>query len=362
MESARPEESSTESGSLVARQIRDWSLVPHVVDAVFRTGDGEEIERTVDAFCVKTLGSRVAVHECFDASVASVHGVRLIDGRRITVKARRGGKSTAGVAAAQTAQRHLSTSGFPCPTPLVGPTPLGAGVATVETTLEAGQRGDPHEPELRRAMAVTLVRLVELCRPLRLEGIEAGSELPGGLWPEPHDARFDFERTSMGAEWIDALAVRARARIVDGSPMVIGHRDWRAENLRFASAQVVAVYDWDSLGVLSEPELAGGAAHYFTSDFRVEGRRQLPTLEEALAFIDDYETARWLVFSRQERQTARAALVNAMAYTARCEHSDALTSLGGRPPAPPPGAFPDGSARAFLIRHSEELLSPAPPS
>ena len=345
-------------GPLVAQQLQDWGSVPHVVREVFGTGDGEEIERAVDAFCVEALGSRVAGHEFFDASVGSVHGVRLEDGRRVVVKARRGGTSVEPIGASQVAQKHLAESGFPCPMPLVGPAPLAAGVATAETMPEAGERGDPHEPDVRRAMAVTLARLVDLCRPLRLEGLEAGSGAPDGtLWPSPHDARFDFERTSIGAEWIDALALRARARLVLDGPKVVGHRDWRAENLRFASAEVVAVYDWDSLGILSEPELAGGAAHYFTSDFRVEGRRQLPTLEEALAFIDDYEAARWLTFSEEERATAHASLVNAMAYTARCEYSDALTAFGAHPPVPTsPGAFPEGSARAFLSQHAEELL------
>ena len=81
------------------------------------------------------------------------------------------------------------------------------GVAA--TWLDAGIRGDPHPPELRRAMAATLARLVGLCRPLKHTGLESGSATPeGGLWREPHDARFDFDATTRAAEWIDALAVR----------------------------------------------------------------------------------------------------------------------------------------------------------
>jgi hypothetical protein len=86
------------------------------------------------------------------------------------------------------------------------------------------------------------------------------------------------------------------------------------------------------------------------------GRRQVPALDEALAFVADYETARGVEFSTNELQTVRAALVDAMAYTARCEHSDALTDFGGRPPPVPRGEAPDGSARAFLRTHGHELL------
>jgi hypothetical protein len=102
---------------------------------------------------------------------------------------------------------------------------------------------------------------------------------------------------------------------------VIGHRDWRAENMRFDAGQVVAIYDWDSLGFLTEPELVGNAAHYFTSDFRVERRHQIPSLDNTLAFAADYQAARGRPFADQEALALRASIVNAMAYTARCEHS-----------------------------------------
>ena len=156
------------------------------------------------------------------------------------------------------------------------------------------------------------------CRPLRLEarGRAAGF---GGLRPEPHDARFDFERTTEGAEWIDALRPRGPRAHRPGRPD--GHRASRlarGEPPRFVSAKVVAGLDWDSFGVLSEAELAGGAAYYFTSDFRVEGRRRLPTLEERSPSSTTTRPHAGSSFSEEERKTARASLVNAMAYTARC--------------------------------------------
>ena len=40
-----------------------------------------------------------------------------------------------------------------------------------------------------------------------------------------------------------------------------------------------------------------------------------------------------------------------MAYTARCEHSDAVLMPWGRPDPPP------DSARAFLAAHADALLS-----
>lgn len=173
--------------------------------------------------------------------------------------------------------------------------------------------------------------------------------------------RFDFAATTAGAEWLDEIAARAR-RVRDrhAGDVVVGHTDWRVENMRFApDGSVTAVYDWDSLAVQREPALVGGVAHLFTSDFRVPDRAQVPTLDETLAFIADYEAARGAPFGGEEQAAARAALVYAMAYTARCEHSDLLTEAGSAPARPERAAepVPPGSARAFVAAHAEALLA-----
>ena len=188
----------------------------------------------------------------------------------------------------------------------------------------------------------------------------------GDLWPTPHDGRFDFAATAAGAEWLDEIAGRARrVRDRDAGDLVVGHTDWRVENMRLASDRSVsAVYDWDSLKILREPALTGGVAHLFTSDFRVPERVQLPTLDEALAFIADYEAARGAPFSGEEHAVVCAALTYAMAYTARCEYSDLLTDMGSAPARPERAAepIPPGSARAFVAAHAEALLGRAVPS
>jgi Ser/Thr protein kinase RdoA (MazF antagonist) len=311
----------------------------------------------VDAFCARELGSRVERREFTEAGVATVFGLRLRDRRRVVVKVHRADTTCSRLEAGQIVQRHLAESGFPCPVPLAGPAPLGTSLATAESLLDVGERADPHEPALRAEMARALAELVELGR--GLVGLGALGGAPGPLeplWGTPHDDRFDFGSTSAGAEWIDELAREARGRLAEGE-LVLGHVDWRAENMRFDAGRVSAVYDWDSLALAPEPVVVGAASHYFPSDFRVEARRQLPTLDEALAFVGDYESARGSPFTGAELRGARAALVDAMAYTARCEHSDALTDFGRRPPISPRRNLPAGSARAFLRAHGPELLA-----
>jgi hypothetical protein len=348
------------SGQLVAamaQQFEAWGDVPVVVRAVFGDASAEEVAAAIDSFCALSLGSHVEGMEFFRASVGSVHGLRLDDGRRVVVKVARPGTDAARLESVQTVERWLAADGFPCPLPLAGPVPLGRGLATAETLLDRGEAADAHEPALRRTMAAALAGLTARCgRFTALDALRATPQV--GLWPRPHDGRFDFEATGAGAEWLDALAGEAQ-RILDAGAgdLVVGHGDWRAENMRFSAGEISAVYDWDSLVILREPRLVGGAAHHFTGDYSRPGRRQLPTLEEALAFIAEYEAARGTPFSAAERRVARAALVYGMAYTARCSHSDLLTDFGRHPPALPQSLEPrPGSAAAFLAAHAAELL------
>jgi hypothetical protein len=310
----------------------------------------------LDSFCSSELGSAVLEEEFFAAGVGTVFGLRLCDGRRVVVKLYRTGTDARRVDAALTVQQHLAEHGFPSPRPLTGPVRVRASLAVAETLLDRGAPADPHDPLVRRAMASALAQVIALCRPLtHLEELAWSLDPGEPLWGTPHDDRFNFAATSNGAEWIDELAREARLRLGSGA-VVVGHTDWRAENMRFAAGSVSAVYDWESVRRAPEPVFVGGAAHYFPSDFRIRGRRQVPTLDEALAFVADYEAARRVSFTQDERRSVRAALVHAMAYTARCEHSDALTDFGRRPPVAPDREVPAGSARAFLRAHGPELL------
>src|SRR5579871_1259096 len=115
------------------------------------------------------------------------------------------------------------------------------------------------------------------------------------------------------------------------------------------AGNVCAVYDWDSLRIVPEAMLAGKQAANFTTDWSRDLDRQYPAIEEALGFIADFERARGAPFDDAERRIARASLAYALAYIARCEHSDQATGLSPR------GAAPD-SAWALLEAYADVLL------
>lgn len=338
-------------GSVIAAVFADWDHEPPLEREVFGTTDPRDIATLVDRFCRERLGAGVVGYEFFSTSVGSVHGVRLNDGRRVVVKALRREIDVAHVGAVHRVKACLADGGFPAPRPVLAPTPLGRGVAIVETLLDDGEWADAHDPAVRRAVAAGLVRLVAQARPLA--GLVSWRDAYDRLWRQPHDRRFDFVGTAQGAEWIDRFAAEALRRIDadGGGAPVVGHGDWRVEHLRFAGGALSAVYDWDSLAFGPEPVFVGAAAHSFTADWSVEGLACVPTLEESLAFIDDYEAARGIPITDGERRVARGGLVAAMAYSARCQHSDRLTGFGRQ--SGPPGGW-----LGILARHGERLLDP----
>jgi hypothetical protein len=310
--------------SVIAAHLREWEPALAFVElAVFGCDDAAAIAAALDAFCARHLGSRVARGRFHQSSVGSVTGIGLADGREVVIKAHQPERSRDSLTEVVRVQTHLADRGVLATRVLAGPLPLGHGLAIVEAFSDAGTKADPHRPEIRRALAEGLLAIVQTCEPL-----VATTSLPRALlpptgeapWPTPHSRLFDFAATARGAEWIDAIARRARACMQPAGRRVIGHADWRREHVRFRGDTPVLAYDWDSLVCEEEPALVGTVAHAFCADWSETGR-QTPTLDEARAFIADYERARGRPFAADERRLAVASLAYATAYTARCAHS-----------------------------------------
>jgi hypothetical protein len=333
---------------------------------IFGTADPAQIAAVVGAFCLTHFGAPVAAPLFYASSIGAVFGLELTDGRRVVVKAHQPDQPSAFLAAVQQVQRVLVDHRYPCPAPLLGPVPIGRGHVTVERYAADGEFRNPHDPDVRRAMAHHLARLARITR--GLVGTVAAAQppaapsAPDALWPKPHSVLFDFAATTAGAEWIDDIGWRAKRFLagasVDGAAStagrpVIGHNDWSAKHFRFAGSAVRVIYDWDSVRVEPEPVLAGRAAKNFTMTYGTpwEGRVPMaPTLDELRAFIADYEATRGAPFTAAERRTAYAAAAYSMAYTSRCGH--AIDPRDG-PTAP----LPPGSYRAALATYGETLLA-----
>ncbi|WAS96696.1 phosphotransferase [Nannocystis punicea] len=336
--------------AVVRENLAEWE-VPHVELDVFGTADAAAIVEQVDGFVRRHLGTGVAAYLFCGSSVGSTHGLLLADGRRVVLKARPPAETNPDLpldreSLRQVArvQRFLAARGYPCPEPILEPEPIGRGLATIETYLDAGRLVDGHDPRGRRLIAAALVEHIGLLRnmpdPPRIGHFAVPDER---LFPTPHGKIFSPSESDTG--WVRALGRRARdiTRAAD-SPLVLGHCDWRVEHLRFADDRLVATYDWDSLAARPEVCIVGVDAHGHTADWSQEQVRRVPTPEGILGFIADYEAARGEPFTREQHRAARAWAVYWIAY-------GAWISI-----APGDTDWPEDSWPALLRRCGEELL------
>ena len=333
----------------IAAELADWDRPSGVERTVLGTDDPTEIELLIEAVARDALRADVVACVFYEGGVGCVFGLELADDRQAVVKVHPAGVTQPRLRAVVDVQLHLARQGFPCPLPLADPVRFGRTWATFEELVARESHRDGHEPVVRRAMARTLWSLVDTGRRFAAAR-DLGRGLLRGvpydqLWPAPHDARFDFERTAPGAEWIDAIATRAREGLAEAAgEVVVGHSDWSVKNFAFSGDRVAAVYDWDSLAVDLEPVFVGQAVQAFPATWYIE-TAVAPTPQEAAAFVSEYESARSRSFTAAEMETVRAAADYAMAYSARCAHSD-----------DPEGAFAgSGTTRDLLARHGRVL-------
>jgi Phosphotransferase enzyme family len=323
--------------SKIAAHLREWDSSPPFVElAIYASGDADTIARTIDAFCRQHLGAAVAAGLFHHSSIGSVTGVTLTDGRSVVLKGHQPDRPRQFLGEIARIQSYLSERGVFATKVLAGPLPLGQGLALVEPFDDIGSTADAHRPAIRRALARSLHAIVRACDPLVTSTSLGPGLLPppgGSLWPTPHSKLFDFEATRRGAEWIDEIARLARAKMRPVGRRVIGHGDWRQEHVRFVGDEPVVAFDWDSLCCRPEPELVGAAAHGFCADWSRADHRQAPSLDEARAFVDDYQAARGAPLSPEERRLCGASFAYACAYTARCGHA------GGGDDRERPGSF-----------------------
>lgn len=317
--------------------------------AVFGVRSTDEIDGWLATHVRDRLGSELGQVLFRSGRISAVYGAELVNGRRIAVKAHRNPADRRYLAASAQCQRLLAEAGFPCATPLDGPTVTEGVTAGIETLLEGGERGDGHDPATRRAIAYALHAQLAPLRGLPVDdllvGAPAWSRHADGPWPEPHDPIFDFTTTPTGFTWLDELARRAAEVLADcGPPNSIAHADWSCQNIVVTDGRVSAAYDWDSVAAAPEPVLAGLSAGSFT--FGSAARDQAPGVADVTAFLRDYEIARERAFTAAEQRFTAAAATWVLAYNARCE----VAFLG------PHGRARDGSALRALQADGDSYL------
>src|SRR5947209_3584003 len=243
-----------DSAGSIARAVLDWDAGWNdltIERNIFGSTDSQQIADVILSFVRQHLGRAAMRCLFYETSMGCVLGLSLDDGRTIALKAQPPGLQLDRLLAAQRVQTHLADHGFPAPRPILPPTQLVQGYATVEEWSARGEYRNPHEPRIRTALATLLAAIARLGTHLDTSGLRRtghGKHDEGVLWGTPHSTLFDFVATSGGAEWIDALAWQAQPLL--RKPVgedALGHSDWKAAHVRFDGEEATAVYDWDSV-------------------------------------------------------------------------------------------------------------------
>jgi hypothetical protein len=278
------------------------------------------------AWCSEHLGSAPSETLFTAGHLSFVAGLRLEDGRGVVVKVR---EPRSALAACAMIHRRLWENGFACPRPLSGPHPLADRVASAEELMAGGEVLAPTEDGAVIRYAALLADLIRLAPPATEVGpLEPPPWVswahPGpGLWPPPDDVDIDLNADNEPA-WIDEIGWTLRDRLSElDLPLVVGHADWEAQNLRWHNGRPWAVHDWDSAAVLPEAAVVGHAAAVWTAGSDAGE----PDITRSQDFLDAYQQAAGRRFSTEETEVAWAAGLWTRAFNVKKWHRDGYSGL-----------------------------------
>ncbi len=299
------------------------------------------------AWCEVHLGSSPVAQFFGVDRLSSVRGIRLADGREVVLKVR--GAQPRQEACA-IVHRAMFQAGIPCPQPLVGLAPLGAGDAVVgrdqgdgsgvsassiavsaetwegEGVAAVGSLGARGYATLLAKMVAAAPAVVELptLEPA-VPWLNWAHGDPGRTWPPALSDRWDPHRIDRVIEpAVHEVARRARARLlrpdVTTLPLVAAHGDFEAQNCRWVpdgpGGKRLVIHDWDSVVAMPEAVLAGNSAFTYASVDDCE----ISTLEQNDEFLASYAVERGRSWSALEWQVAHAAGAWVGAYNAAFEY------------------------------------------
>jgi hypothetical protein len=288
------------------------------------TTNGPPMDARAVTWCCQQLLAESEKEIFRTGHLSTVIGIRLTDGQEVVVKVRPYQRRLVDCHAVH---QHVFRSGFPCPEPLVAPTPLGPWCVSAERMVTGGSP-TPSNARDPSPYAMPFAKIVSLATPLvshvDLEPKPSWNRWDHhehGPWPIAEDAERPLNDVP-GPKWLEEAGRVARRYLgTQAGPLVLGHGDWYWDNLRWTHNDLLVTYDWDSVIVERESILVGYAA----SDYI------LPTLEESEAFIGSYQEISGRAFTTEETSQCWAAVLwlkafNAKKQLARSEPIDTLSS------------------------------------
>lgn len=287
----------------------------------------DEIELTtlilaIESVIMQFLNAKISQVLFLQVSIGAVFGFRLSNNTNIVLKMYSPKISYDYLIKMNEIQSIFNAENFPAPNVLSPIVQIGHNYAGLYSMVY-GKKADAHHPIIRNALATHLARFSDIVDQYYFYPLENFYQLAGKgrLWPVPHNPLFDLQKTTRGAGWI-AQKARSAKRILatDKSIKKLAHTDWGTKNAIFENNQLKGVFDWDSLGTMSEPEMVGRAAAQFTADWESEFKIT-PTPEEGREFVAYYEKARQKSFTPEEYKIISASADYLIATISRFEYA-----------------------------------------
>jgi hypothetical protein len=231
--------------------------------ACFAATEARDIWRVVSELVERAVGVEPVGVRLYSVSIGAVLGLDLADGRRIVIKVFAPWHDPQFLVGANDVRRHLLADGYPAPRLVADVQPLGPAQAWIEEWVDAPP--PTSRPEAIVPLAQHLAEFVERCRRLPPDPALTRSwqtyERPVGIWRNPPRPDADLAVEVPNAGWVQDIAEFGRS-VAESAPgeRVIGHIDWRAENVRINDdGTLAAVFDWDSVQLTDHVHVVAGA-------------------------------------------------------------------------------------------------------
>lgn len=289
---------------------------------VIGSDNPDKIEALITHAAKVNLGLSVKKLHFIQSSIGVVFGLSLSNGEAVVLKVYSEKIPKSYLDKMNEIQTIFYQENFPAPKVLSNIFAFGNTLAGFYMLIE-GNKEDAHQTEIRSELAQKLSLFSEISDKYYLSPLENFFQQAMGkrLWPIPHNVLFNLKKTSRGAGWIAKKAIAAR-KIINAFTYhkKLAHTDWGVKNAIFKNKKLVGIFDWDSLGSMSEPEMVGRAAAQFTADWE-SGFKITPLAEEARDFVALYQKCRKRQFTEDEYRVVSASADLLIATIARFEHA-----------------------------------------
>lgn len=296
--------------------------IKNIFHDVIGTSSGKDIQLMLQEVLDNYFQSEIKKILFIESSIGVVFGLSLIDGKKIVLKVYSEKIDLTYLEKMNNVQSTFYEDNFPTPKILSPIFHFGKTHAGFYELIE-GNKENGHEKEILIELAKSLANFSSIVDKHQLKPIENFfQQAPKrNLWPKPHNILFDLKNTTKGAGWIAEHAKVAKKILTKSKlPKRLAHTDWGTKNALFRNKKLVGIFDWDSLGAMSECQMLGQAAAQFTADWE-SSFKITPSPLEGKEFVKAYENFRHIKFSDDEYKIISAASDYIIAIIARFEHA-----------------------------------------